>query len=260
MQESGTSFDEQAFARIKVESFNREQGALVGYDCPKCLNRGNFAYLSGDGKRVGFRPCSCMQIRSCVAKMQSSGLKNIISDYTFEKFLAVEPWQQRAKEVAQDYAKNPDGWLFLCGQPGAGKSHLCTAAARALLLGGRAVRYMPWKEESGKIKAMTEGKSEAIAVYQNADVLFIDDLFKTGATADGATRPTMADVGLAFEILNHRYLERAPTIISSELLPAELLAVDEALGSRILELSGAHCVTIGRAVNRNYRLRGLVQV
>ena len=59
-------------------------------------------------------------------------------------------------------------------------------------------------------------------------ILVIDDLFKNGA-AD-------ADVRIIFEILNYRYLNRLPIIISSEMVSFELLDIDEAIGSRIREM------------------------
>jgi chromosomal replication initiation ATPase DnaA len=57
-------------------------------------------------------------------RMKRSGLKNIIKDYTFDKFEDSEPWQQAIKKASMEYAENPEGWFLLCGQSGAGKTHL----------------------------------------------------------------------------------------------------------------------------------------
>jgi DNA replication protein DnaC len=134
-----------------------------------------------------------------------------------------------------------------CGSVGSGKTHLCTAICGALLDQGKFVRYMLWRDESVKLKAIVnDGEYEAeIKPLKNCQVLYIDDLFKGGATA--------ADIKLAFEILNSRYNRRLTTIISCEKTPEELLAIDEALGSRIYERSKGNCVVIHGS--KNWRLR-----
>ena len=40
---SEQSFDSNTFDMLKIESFNKRKGDLTGYDCPKCLNRGQYA-------------------------------------------------------------------------------------------------------------------------------------------------------------------------------------------------------------------------
>lgn len=194
----------------------------------------------------------------------ASGLKNIIRDYTFDKFQTPEPWQETLKAAAMDYAKNPSGWFALCGQSGCGKTHLCTAICRELLLEGREVVYMLWRDEIGKIKQaarMSEFDGETVELrrildkYKTAKVLYIDDLFKTGKTAENATqRPTAADINYAFEILNYRYNNpELLTILSTELTEDELLDIDEAIGGRIYERAKAY--SIGKDRGKNYRVR-----
>ena len=75
--------------------------------------------------------------------------------------------------------------------------------------------------------------------FKKAEVLYIDDLFKTGRNPDGSEpKPTAADINAAFEIINYRYNNPALlTIISSELNEDELLDIDEAVGGRIFERS-----------------------
>ena len=76
-------------------------------------------------------------------------------------------------------------------------------------------------------------------------VLFIDDLFKG--------RSTDSDKNIMYELINHRYLKRLPMIVSTEKYPKDLLAVDEALGSRIIEMSKGYVVEFKES--GNYRLR-----
>ena len=204
-----------------------------------------------------------MKIRRCVWEMEQSGLKNLIREKTIEAFTATDEWQKAIKAGAVAYADKPSGWLLFCGQPGSGKTHLCTAVCRHRLLTGDEVRYMPWRDKIAEIKAMSldnERRTEILQGFKTAQILYIDDLYKVGRAADGSSNPTGADIGLAFEIINHRYINHLPTIVSTEKTPQELVEIDEATGSRIIEMAGSNVYSIARDTKRNYRLRGVVTV
>ncbi len=259
---SGQSFDPVVFGRMRADSVNATPGDLTGYDCPKCLNRGSVAEVRENGD-LFFRECSCMRIRRCIWKMESSGLKNVIKEKTFDTFQDSEPWQTTIKNGTMSYADKPEGWLLLCGQSGSGKTHLATAVCRHRLLAGDEVRYMPWRDDVAALKSMSldsEKRQQTIDGLKKAQILYIDDLFKTGKAADGSSNPTGADVSLAFELLNYRYNNHLVTIISTEKTPEELVQIDEAVGGRIVEMAKGHTYSIKRDTGRNYRLRGVVSV
>ena len=80
---------------------------------------------------------------------------------------------------------------------------------------------------------------------------------RTGAGDNGKkSPPTQGDLNLAYEIINNRYNGRKLTVISSELTMAEILQLDDAIGSRIAERARAHTNNIKRDISRNYRLGG----
>ena len=81
--------------------------------------------------------------------------------------------------------------------------------------------------------------------YKSARVLFIDDLFK-GKITD-------SDVNIMFELINYRYFNNLPLIVSSECGVDRLIGIDEALGSRLVEMSKNYIISI-KAKNLNYRL------
>lgn len=259
---SAQPFDPVAFAKLKADTINTTPGNLTGCDCPQCLNRGNIAIPKDDGG-ISIKECDCMRVRRCFWEMEKSGLKNIISEKTFEAYTATEPWQKTIKAGAMAYAQNPEGWLLFCGQPGSGKTHLCTAVARQRLLAGDEVRYMAWRDKVAELKALSldnERRGEIISNYKTAQILYIDDLYKVGKAMDGTSNPTGADVSLAFEIINHRYINHLPTIVSTEKTPQELVEIDEATGSRIIEMAGRNVFSISRNISRNYRLRGVNEI
>ncbi len=185
----------------------------------------------------------------------------MVREYAFDKFQTPATWQQKAKTIAQSYAEKPEGWFLACGQSGSGKTHLCTAICRELLLSGKQVVYSAWRQDVAELKAISmdsDRRTEKMAELKNAEYLYIDDLYKMGANHDGEVKPTSADVSIAFEIINHRYINKLPTIISTEMLPEELLHIDEATGGRIVERAKGRTLAIGKDTGKNYRLQGVI--
>lgn len=265
-----TTFDQMTpkeYEQFKVDGLNATEGNRHeedGYDCKVCKNKGYIIKLVEDEDGSFHQVCSdckCVEIRNSIMRMKRSGLKDIIKDYIFDKFEDPEPWQKAIKKAAMEYAKSPEGWFFLGGQSGAGKTHLCTAICREFLLAGKRVRYMLWRDDVVKIKgAVTDSEEycKMIDEFKRVDVLYIDDLFKTGKAADNSVqKPTGADINVAFEIINFRYNNPSLlTIISSELTEDELIDIDEAIGGRIYERAKAF--TIGKSRDRNYRIKKAV--
>lgn len=253
--------------RMKAETVNASVGELDkqdGYNCPLCRNKGyTMQATTEDGKwRIVAVECKCHKIRKSLRRMQRSGLKNIIRDYTFARYQTPEPWQQRIKEAAIAYAQNSDGWFFIGGQSGSGKTHICTAICRELLLAEKEVLYMLWRDDIVRLKALVtdaEQYGKAIGRYKEVDVLYIDDLFKAGKGVDAAMqKPTAADINIAFEILNYRYNNSLPTIISSECAIGDLMDIDEALAGRIIERAKAF--SLRPDISRNWRLRNTTEL
>ena len=253
----------------KVDDYNNEEGRLQeedGYNCPACKNRGDVAELAEYPPgcwQMHMRTCRCMDTRASIRRMNASGLGNIIRDCTFAKFEATEPWQKAIKGAAMEYVKEETGWFSIGGQSGCGKTHICTAISRELLLGGRTVAYMLWQDDVAKLKAVSleaEERDRIMNRLKKSEVLYIDDLFKPARDHMGVKqRPTTADVRIAFEIINYRYLDpKLRTIISSEWSQDELLDIDEATGGRIFEKAGKYGFSIAEDRRRNYRTRNAV--
>lgn len=255
----------------KIERFNAEVGNLNlsdGYDCPKCKNRGHIGFLDIEGNVIHPRypECSCMPIRRSILRMKASGLEKSIKDYTFKRFTIREPWQQTMYDLAQHYLADGvrDGrWLYIGGQPGCGKTHICTAVAGKLLY-EKPLLYVVWPQVVKTLNAIVndaEDFGREMGRLQEIDVLYIDDFFKPFKDDMGKVMlPTPAEMKRAFELLNYRYVNKLPTIISSEWHIEELTNMDEATGSRIMERSQGFCMTIGRDRTRNQRLAGATTV
>ncbi|MBR1708818.1 MAG: ATP-binding protein, partial [Clostridia bacterium] len=262
--------EREAMYRERVErecaEYNAGQGyldATDGIDCPLCKNRGYVAKaikhdLFGYWTTV-MAECECKKQRTSVRRIKASGLAGAISRCTFDTFEAMDDWQIRMKSTAQRYVNGNGGlWFYAGGQIGAGKTHICTAICGELLKQNQSVLYMLWKDESTRLKSLvndTEVREREIGKYKSVDVLYIDDFFKSQRSGGKAVPPTPADLSLAFEILNHRYVARKKTVISSEWMISEICDIDEAVGSRIYEMSKGSCCQISRDKTRNFRTR-----
>lgn len=214
----------------------------------KCEKCGGTGYIWGlDGMYETVRECSCLTEARTRARLSRSGLSALTERYRFDNYTADEPWQKNLLQKAMEY--DGRGWFFAGGQSGAGKTHVCTAIADKLIKDGCACRYMLWRQESPKLKASinSEHYHLQLSVWKDVRLLYIDDLFKGGASD--------ADIRLAFDIIDARYREDLPTIISSEYYIAELAEIDEAIAGRIYGAARGNIVNIRRQNERNWRLK-----
>lgn len=207
--------------------------------------------------------CACRIAREAERRIMHSGLADAMNQQTFDSFVTKTPLQTQMKQTAQQYVKDVLAskgqqrrpWLYIGGNPGSGKTHVCTAVCGELLRANVGVKYMQWLDESRRLKATVNDDDfdEDVAEYVNIEVLYIDDLFKQKYTQNPVF--SEADIKIAFTILNARYIQNKPTIISTEWgLIEQLLPADEGLFSRIYERCKGHTMTIPRNKMNNYRL------
>lgn len=202
------------------------------------------------------RPCRCMKVAYSKHLLEACGLDKLAERCTFSSYTPREEWQQGVKEKALEYAAN---WrrssFFISGPTGCGKTHICTAICNTAVLEGASLRYFRWVEDGTRLKSLItdatayEREVDALAA---CDLLYIDDLFKTDCSS--------ADLRLAYEVINSRYIAGKPVVISSERsLPyiGGLKGKDgEAIAGRIFELcgKGRFCLAIA-GDGKNQRLR-----
>lgn len=238
--------------KSEAEIFNDLPGKLQGYDCQKCKNKGIFYLMQGN--ELVCCECECMKIRRSVQRIKASGIEEAMQRQTLKTFTTEEDYQKKMLTLAVDFIKQNGIAFFLGGQIGCGKTHICTGISGYYLKHGKEVRYIQWRDDVPRLKAManTEDYSVELDRLKRIEVLYIDDLFKTRDN----TPPTAADINIAFDIINYRYLNSGLiTIISCQQTFTELLKVDEAIASRIAEMCGKFSLSIGKDVQKNYRLR-----
>lgn len=241
--------------KIIAKNHNTISHASSEYKCTKCRDTG---FIQTER---GFARCSCYEEDYIKRLWENFGVNpadvKLLKDY--------EPYNdvtKRAKHQAAQYINKFDELdkgtnLVLMGQAGGGKTHIILAIGKALLERKMKVLYMPYLEAIRELKANAmddEYYNKLINRYKLAEVLIIDDLFKDKVKKGRLTAElTEADMRHIYPILNYRYSNKLPTLISTECTPQMLIELDEALAGRILE----RCAKFGVVFNNqcNYRLR-----
>jgi len=227
----------------------------VRYECPKCRDTGFIVRTDERGYEVA-RRCECYELKQARNMMLRSGISEEFGKKTFDNFLTRDNSQLlNAKNKALQYIEGFAGIerkrhnsIMFCGQVGAGKTHLGTAICGELINRGVAVIYMAYRNAVTKLKQNIvdeEGYNRELKQYIAARVLYVDDLLKG--------RLTESDINILYEIVNYRYMNNMPFIISTEKAPNDLLAFDEAIGSRLIEMCRGNIIQL-HGKELNYRL------
>jgi len=205
--------------------------------CPDC-GEGNWTFLFQDGEKVDIpRECACrrtlrekhekamleMEQKSKQERIQqlfeSSMLSPRFRTNTFDSF---ETFKRHNDSVtfafgtAQRYAKNfnsvrskPQNGIIFTGTTGVGKTHLAAAIANHLLNQGIPVVFGTMADFLQRIKDGFNGDdTDTMKILQTVDLLVIDDLGK-----ENHSKWVTEQV---FTIINSRYANNLPTVITTE--------------------------------------------
>ncbi len=211
--------------------------------CPICKGKGfllrDVPYGHPDfGKLI---PCQCTEARIALDRSRAlHGLSNLggLDRMTFDAFLpdglglpdSVSRSLHRAYEICLEYAKRPRGWLVLLGGYGAGKTHLAAAITNYAIEMGRPAMFVVVPDLLDHLRAAfgptsESGVDERLETIRETPLLVLDDL--------GAHHSTPWAQEKLFQILNHRYNGRLPTVITTNQRLEEL---DPRISSRLSDL------------------------
>lgn len=224
----------------KVIEKYKSKAPKANYKCLICRDSGVEIIPQLNAQPV-IRECICRKKERLKAEWQESGFNILCNDLTLGKFDSERnKVSRRMKEIAADFVENFEGIQFdnnnsiaFLGEPGTGKTHICIGISLELLKKGFKPVYFPYRDcmdEMIDLRITDKSRYEIkLSKYQKCNILFLDDVFKGGYTE--------AEIRLLFKIINYRYINRLPIIVSSECLSNNLLKIDRAIGSRIIQMA-----------------------
>jgi DNA replication protein DnaC len=245
-----------------VEPFP-ESGGQSEVECPLCAGLG---YVREDvpvdhpnfGKLL---PCRCKLGKIEEQRHeQLRAMSNLryLTHMTFDTFVpegyglapSLAANLRHAFHEAGRYADNPSGWLSFFGGYGCGKTHLAAAIANRVIELGQPVLFVVVPDLLDHLRATfgpnsPTGFDERFRQVRDAPLLILDDLGTQSSTAWAQEK--------LFQILNHRYNARLPTVITSNHSPEE---IDLRLRSRLVDPALAVIVTI---LAPDFRRSGVAQ-
>ncbi len=215
--------------------------ARVSDDCPLCNGRG-IIVLAADRAA----PCKCMLHKKVQDKFKNAKMSREMRSYNFNQFstrfysknlrdpITGKTYYEHAAEakaaaqkLVRELQKNPnsDG-IVLTGPVGSGKTFLACAMANTLLENGQEVLFVVVPDLLDQIRATYDNnhgytEQDLMETARGVGVLVLDDL--------GAHNYTDWARNKLYSIINYRLNNRFPTIITTNLAPAEL---EEYLGER----------------------------
>lgn len=192
--------------------------------CPICKGAG---FLVADvpygHPRFGeLIPCQCKQVerheRQTAILERMSNLQSFRAQ-TLHTFNPDVPGIRKAYLRTLEFAQQPRGWLLLFGPCGVGKTHLAAAAANLALDRGERVLFTVVPDLLDHLRttfgpSSEVGYDERFELVRTVPLLVLDDLGTESATAWAREK--------LYQIVNHRYNEDLPTIITSNRSPDSL--------------------------------------
>jgi DNA replication protein DnaC len=210
------------------------------FSCPICGGLGVVKYnVPVEHPRFGklFR-CPNRPIQADVDHIERlKKLSNLdaLTDKTLANFETTphgySPREQQSLSVAlsaaQRFAQKPAGWLLLEGGYGTGKTHLAAGIGNARIVQGEMVVFITVPDLLDHLRQSYQpqgGESYDITFNRLRDVplLILDDL--------GVENQSEWAKEKLFQLLNHRYTQRIPTVITTN---SDLESLDPRISSRL---------------------------
>ncbi|MBM3126843.1 MAG: AAA family ATPase, partial [Chloroflexi bacterium] len=124
----------------------------------------------------------------------------------------------RALEACEQFARLNRGWLLLEGGYGSGKTHLAAAIANAAVNKGTPTLFITVPDLLDSLRfAYSDPETtfeKRFEEIRNAQLLILDDFGTQNATAWAQEK--------LFQIINYRYINKLPTVITTNLMLDEI--------------------------------------
>lgn len=204
-------------------------------NCPHCGGVGyvRFDVPLGHEKFGKLESCVCRAkdvAESARSRLFALSNLNRLSHLTFEnfnpsgndraKFMSAQDRENLHKsfEICEEFARVPKGWLLLEGGYGCGKTHLAAAIANFAVNNGAPTLFITVPDLLDSLRfAYADPETtfeQRFEEIRNAELLILDDFGTQNATAWAQEK--------LFQIINYRYINKIPTVITTNLMLDEI--------------------------------------
>ncbi|CAN5827757.1 hypothetical protein BH20CHL4_BH20CHL4_06870 [soil metagenome] len=205
------------------------------YDCETCKDQ-QWLRVDVEPGHPNFGrlfPCECLvrerEVRIADELGELSQLHSL-NDLTFDAFDSSVAGTEEAYEAAVSFARNPQGWIFFHGGCGVGKTHLAVSIGNAIKKQqniGVYFRVVP--DLLDQLRATFDPANgvaydDRFQQIRNAHLLVLDDL--------GTEQTTPWAREKLYQLINHRYNEQLPTVITSN---QDIDRIEDRVRSRLLD-------------------------
>lgn len=204
-------------------------------NCPHCGGAGYVRYdvPMGDPRFGRLEACVCRAAdiaEGARTRLFELSRLDRLSHLTFEnfesrgnknaKFMTPQDVHslEAAKETAENFARSPQGWLLIEGGYGCGKTHLAAAIANFAVSMGTPTLFITVPDLLDTLRfAYSDPETTFEARFEEvrgADLLVLDDFGTQNATGWAQEK--------LFQIINFRYINKLPTVITTNLMLDEI--------------------------------------
>lgn len=201
-------------------------------DCPHCHGQG---YVRADVPlghpnfgRLEICTCRLPAVKAAIRKrLYSLSRLDELKELTFESFNPSggsgigerqQASLQSAFDLCQRYAQSLEGWLLLQGPYGCGKTHLAASIANMCVSLGVPTLFLTVPDLLDSLRFTYDSDETSFEdrfdQIRNAPLLVLDDFGTQSATAWAQEK--------LFQILNYRYINQMPLVITTNLSLEEL--------------------------------------
>ncbi len=204
---------------------------------------GGCARCDEEARQADFERSRAEKARQAEAAMQErfgrAGVPTRLRGRSFDNYEALEERQRHALTVCRDFAERFEdhlvlgSTLVLAGKTGTGKGHLAAAVCMAAMRAGRTAFFATSREILLMLRASWSDKAapselDVLRHLTGVDLLVIDDI--------GVQFGTDAERDQLFSVIDGRYREQRPMILTTNLSAAQLQAlIGERSYSRLRE-------------------------